>query len=331
MTTRRPPRYVPKDTSRRRLWIYVAVGAFIFADILLIVWALGAARSNADAAEPRPFSPVVEPAVVEPVETTFPTATPKPTPVDTQVVPVPATRILAALDANTAWRATTGACPEATASPELTTDGGATWKSTNATGPAKVTALQRIMVTSEKVASMVGLAQANCAPQFVKTFIAGDNYASYPKELDSAWYVDPADRARVHSPTGDHAAPCDAVVALAPRDSKSAAVLCANGQGYTTADTASSWSGPATIPGAIALAAVDTGYFAASAGRADCAGVQILSLTNELASTPIGCYPLVEPAETLSGNVALSHASGTIWLWAASSLVRSADNGATWR
>lgn len=333
MATRRPPRYVPKDSSRRRLWIYIAVAAFIIADIVLILWALGSTRSNADAAEPRSIAPVTEPAAVEPDETKPPIATPNPTPkpVDTEITPVSSSRILTALDATTAWRATTGACPQATASPELTTNGGATWKSTNATGPAKVTALQRIMVTSEKVASMIGLSQADCAPQFVKTFIAGDNYASYPKELGSAWYVDPADRARLHSPSGDNAAPCDVVVALATQDTKSAAVLCDNGQGYTTTDAAGSWFGPAAVPGAIALAAIDSGYLAASAGRADCAGVQVLSLTNDLVATPIGCYPVVGPVGTLAGKVALSHASGTTWLWAGNSLVRSTDNGATWQ
>jgi hypothetical protein len=335
MATRRPRRFVPKDSSRRRAWIYVAVGVFILADTLLIVWALGATRSNAEAAEPRPVPPVVVPVETRaPVESTRPTPTPKPTTkaADTKVTPLPATRILAALDGTTAWRATTGVCPDATASPELTTDGGVTWKSTNATGPAKVTALQRIMVTSEKVASMVGLAQAGCSPQFVKTFIAGDNYASYPEELDSVWYIDPANRAVVHSPSGDQTAPCDMVVALASHDAKAAVVLCANGQSFATADGAATWSRPVALPGAIAITAADSGYLAAAAaGRADCAGVQILSLTNDLVPTPVGCYPMVEAVDTLAGNVALSPAAGTLWLWAQNSLVRSTDNGATWQ
>jgi hypothetical protein len=331
MATRRPPRYVPRDSSSRRVWIYIAVAVFVLADIILILWALTSNR--ADATSARPARAVVEtaPPVVEHVETTSPT--PQPLATDTPVTPVASTRILAALDATTAWRATTGACPDTAAAPELTTNGGVTWKTTDATEPAKVTALQSIMVSSAKVASMVGLAQAGCAPQFVKTFIAGDNYASYPKELDSAWYVDPANRARVHSPAGDQSAPCDAVVTLAPRDAEAAAVLCANGGVYATSDGAASWSPPATVSGAISLTATESGYLAAVAGRAACAGVQVLSITNDLASAPgpAGCFPVVEPAETLSENVAMSAAHATIWLWAGNMLVRSSDSGSTWR
>jgi hypothetical protein len=323
---------VPRDSSRRRLWVYIAVAVFIIADIVLILWALNSNR--ADATSARPASAVVEtaPPVVEPVETTSPT--PHPLATDAPVTPVASSRVLAAFDATTAWRATTGACPDTAAAPELTTNGGVTWKTTDATGPAKVTALQSIMVSSAKVASMVGLAQAGCAPQFVKTFIAGDNYASYPKELDSAWYVDPANRARVHSPAGDQSAPCEVVVALASRDPKAAAVLCAKGQFFATTDAAATWSKSVALPGAIALTATGSGYLVASAGRADCTGVQVVALTDDLAlaQTHSGCYPLVQPVEAnLPGNVAVSAADATIWLWVGDKLVRSSDNGTTWK
>jgi hypothetical protein len=330
MATRRPPRYVPKDSSRRRLWIYLAVALFIIADIVLILWALGSTRTNADATEPQSVVAATESTVVEPTHTASPT--PEPVATDTPITLVPPTRILAALDATTAWRATTGACPDAVAAPEVTTDAGATWKTTDATGPAKVTALQRIVVRNAKVASMVGFAQSDCAPQFVKTFIAGDNYASYPKELPSAWYVDPANRASIHSPEGDHIAPCDSVVTLAPRDDNAAAVLCSNGDAFTTMNAAATWSSAVKVAGAVTLTASQTGYSAASVGQAGCAGVDIYSLTTELVSTTSACFPVVEPVEALlARSVAISAAGGTIWLWVGDAVVRSSDDGASWQ
>ena len=37
----KPPRHIPRDTSRRRMSVYIAVAAFFAVDILLIVLALG--------------------------------------------------------------------------------------------------------------------------------------------------------------------------------------------------------------------------------------------------------------------------------------------------
>lgn len=46
----KPPRHVPRDTSRRRVWVYIAVTAFVAVDVLLIALALGSTRAT-DAAE----------------------------------------------------------------------------------------------------------------------------------------------------------------------------------------------------------------------------------------------------------------------------------------
>jgi hypothetical protein len=309
-------RHTLKDPSRRRVWVYVAVAVFVLADIALVGVALNSTRSDAASTVA-----VVRPAVVAPVGT--PTATPA-------LTPIPPTRILSALDATTAWRAQTGVCPAASASPELTTDSGITWKKTDASGPTQVTALQRITVTSQSAATMVGFAKVDCAPELVRTFVGGDSFRSYPDQLDAAWYVYPGDRAAVHSPIGAAKAPCAAVVVLAPRDAKNAAVLCGNGEVYATADAAVTWSDPVAAPGALNITSTNSGYLAATVGRSECAGIQLLSLSTDLASTPTGCYPVVEPVKTLVGTVAVSSAAGTIWLWAGNSVVRSLDGGATW-
>ena len=302
----------------------MAIIGFIAVDVLLIVWALSS-RGVVDDTAQTPREPITA-GVPEPSTSASP---PEPAP-PTAITAVPSTRLLAAVDASTAWRATTGACPATIASPEVTTDAGETWTVTDATGPTGVTALQRIIASNADVATMVGLAQADCAPQLVRTFVGGTNYSSNPNELPGTWYIDPADRASVHSPAGVLAAPCDDVVALAPRDAEVATVLCADGRLFATADGASTWSEPTTITGAIALARTADGYVAAAAGTADCAGLQTLALTRELAVTPVGCLPLDAPAASLPGTVAISDGAGTLWVWHGDTLDRSTDLGATW-
>ena len=325
----KPLRFIPRDSSRRRISAYLAVGAFIAVDIFLIVLALGSHQVGADA--DADAASQAKPTIAKATSTSIPTATPSAIPATRSILPLPPTRLLGAVDENTAWRGVTGDCPSTLASPELTTDGGATWKTTDATGPTNVTALQRLMVTSESVIEIVGLTEADCAPEFVKTFVGGDNYSSYPDKIDGAWYVDPADRATVHSPIGDAKAPCDAVVTLAVRDVNSAAALCADGQLCATTDAASTWSAPVPAPGVVNLAATESGYLAAAVGDSECAGVQFLMVSDTLATSLTGCYPTTVPPATLSGNVTMSDADGTLWLWVGDSLVRSIDSGETWR
>lgn len=320
MARRRRPRRPPRDLSRGNLWIYLAVVVFVLLDIALIALAVGSNRADDSGKHPHPiptFSATNPSASPQPSSSAQPTST-------TAVAP---TRLLAALNAGTAWRATTGACPATPAAAQLTTDSGATWKTTDVTGPTKVTALQRIIATGKSQATMVGLTESGCSPQLVKTFVAGDNYSTYPKELAATWYASPADPSTVHSPSGELAAPC-AVIALAPRDSKSAAVLCADDTVHVTADAAKTWAVSASLPGAMNLATSGDGYLAAVAGAKDCAGVQIVALSAGLVPSVSGCYATVTPS---AGTVALSEAAGTLWLWAGDALSRSTDGGATWR
>jgi len=318
----RPPRYVPQDSSRRRVWIYLAVVAFILADALLISWALGARTADTvtESASPIPtFTPVQA------------TSTPSP---EASVVAIPSTRLLSALDDATAWRATTGECPIASAKPELSTDAGLTWESTDATGDVQVASLQSIQVVNETVVEMVGLSVADCSPQFVRSFVAGDDYADYPALLAGEWYVDPADRSVVHTPAGDETAPCASVVALSARTDEdgAAAVLCSDTNVYTTRDVAETWGSPVQIPGAVNLAVTTMGYVVATIGLPECAGVQLVALSEEAPlPNPTGCLPVTIPSETLPGNVAVSEAAGTLWVWVSDEIKRSRDEGATWQ
>ncbi|WP_104083271.1 hypothetical protein [Cryobacterium sp. Y11] len=304
--------------GRRSVIAYAAVALFLLVDAVLITTAL---------------SPTPVDAATDASSTARPTASalstpPSPTPSATTtaapaVAPAPATRLLSAVSDTAAWRATTGPCPATAASPELSTDAGESWIASDATGPSGATALQNITALSESVAEFVGLDE-DCAPQFIKTFVGGDNYTSYPVELEDAWYVDPADRATVHGPDGDAPAPCDSVVHLAASTSDSAAVLCADGRLFTTADAAATWSAPVALPGMVTLTATDTGYLAVvtSADPTDCRGVNIVPLTETLEAAGATCFETDLAPTALAGNVAVSTADDTLWLWIGDATLR---------
>ncbi|MEC5182999.1 hypothetical protein RCH12_000442 [Cryobacterium sp. MP_3.1] len=319
----RPPRFNPHKSSRRRIWIYVAVIAFVVVDALLIGWALSA-RSAHTAAEPSQPIPTFAPGEAE--------STPVPQAAST--IAIPSTRLLSALDGNTAWRATTGECPTASAAPELSSDSGATWQGTDATSDVQVTALQELNVISDTSVELIGLSDVACAPQFVKSFVAGDDYSDYPDQLAGQWYVDPADRSVVHTPAGDAAAPCPAVVAIAPRTdtSGSSVVLCRDTQVYITEDSGETWSNLMQLPGAVNLAVTERGYVIAAVGLPECAGVQLIALSVEpMAATPKGCLPVDASAEAMQGKVAVSESADTLWIWVGDSVRRSTDEGISWQ
>lgn len=319
----RPPRYNPHKSSHRRILIYIAVIAFVLIDVLLIGWALSA-RSADTASEPSPPMPAFTPSEAE---TT-------PVPEAASTIAIRSNRLLSALDGNTAWRATTGECPTASAAPALSCDAGATWEPTDATSDVQVTALQRLNVVSDTLVELVGLSAADCVPQYVKSFVAGDDYSDYPAQLRGQWYIDPADRFTVHTPSGDTAAPCAAVVAISPLTvaAGSTAVLCSDSQVFTSEDSGETWSSPTEIPGVVSLAVGQMGYVVAAVGRPECAGVRLTALSVEpIAATPTGCLPDSESAETMQGNVAISEAAGTVWVWAGNSVMRSIDQGTSWR
>lgn len=330
---------VDGDAATRRRWLVIAgVTALVLLDVILVVWVLGRPQtSEAGSRGPIPGAPSSDVTADPDADggETDPDSQPSEDPdASAAIEPVasgPAARILTALDGEVAWRATTGECPAATASPEFTTDGGASWTMTDATGPTGVTALQRIIVSSADVAAMVGAAPDGCEPTLIRTYVAGDNYEDYPAEVAAAWHIDPADRASVNAPGGVVEAPCAAVVAIAAASDVAAAVLCADGTIATTTDAGAVWSTPLAVAGAQALAPTSGGYVVARLGGSSCEGVG-LSLVDTAGSsaTDSGCLPVPRDLASLAGQVAVSDGDGTLWLWAGEALARSADRGATW-
>ena len=345
-----------RSAAPGRTWLAVTVIAvLIVADVTAIALALNNTRPATAVVSAGPIptfgSPSADPST-EPTATPTTAPTPRATATDPITDPiaqnpapaVSATRIIAARDATTAWRLLTGDCSAARAAPQLTIDSGATWTMTDATAATGLTAVQRILVTGATSASLIGLASGSCAPQLVRVSSSGRNFTDSPGDLRSAWYVDPATPGEVHSPAASAPAPCAEVVALAPRTSSVAAVLCSDHTISVTKNGAATWSTPRLFEGSLTLTASVDGYVlgAASPARSSslaCTGIQMLTLAADLRTTATGCLPLsLLPQETMprAGDLALSVASSTaprqvtLWVWAGSAVVRSADGGLTW-
>jgi hypothetical protein len=315
----------PTATSRRRRLAVVGLIIFVIADIILVAWAATASRtpheSTSAATTSRPTASATKSATPTPTPT--PTATTAP--VADAVAP---TRLLAVLDNNTAWRAATGPCPATPAVAEITTDGGANWKQSDASGPTGASSLIRLTVQSGTQASAIALTAQGCSPEFIRTYVAGDNWATYADQLPGAWYANPGTGGTVHSPTGDVPAPCPAVVGLAVSAGSNAAVLCANHDVYRTTDNGASWGSAQNVPAAVAITALDSGYVVASVGAEGCAGTSIAGIDGGNGGP--GALACVGSGQPAAGTVAIAAGTGTVWLWAGDALARSTDGGKTW-
>ncbi|WP_157432296.1 hypothetical protein [Agromyces italicus] len=317
-SARRPDHH---GRSGRRVWSVVglvALGVVVFA---LVLFALGENRGvenagstpGASTSATAPSTPPVETPAFEPAE-----AAPK--------VAVPA-RVLGALDGALAVRAASTTCPDPTTI-EVTEDGGANWEAFEAPG---VSAVQRIVPGGDAFIGLIGLAAEGCAPQYERTFTGGEAWEPAPDELVASWYVDPADRAVVHSPAGDVAAPCGVVVQLAAIDETSAAVLCDDATVHATADAGASWGAAVPVSGAVAITAGGAGYRVAVANVDGCAGAQLVELAADGGSLAAGAGGACLESSVSAGGVAVASGDdGSVWMWVGDVLARSDDGGGSW-
>ena len=308
-----------KPVRNGRSWpVGIAVVAFAVLDVALVALAFGAVNAPIAASAPTSTAWMDE----------SPVPTASPTPVPAMAPTVAPTRILAALNSEVAWRSTTGSCPEAEAQPELSTDAGATWQPTDASGPTGVTALQSIDISSSALASFIGFDASDCSPQYVRTFVGGDNYSTYNDEIEGSWYFVP--NGALHAPGADVATPCESIVSLASRSDDEAAALCADGSVHITADRATSWVDAPARESTLAIADIDGGYVLALAGSLECAGVQLVFVDRLGETVTKGCQPLETEAADLAGTVAIAATDGTVWLWAGDVVAQSSDRGLSW-
>lgn len=227
---------------------------------------------------------------------------------------MPPTRLLSALDNGTAWR------------------GGATWAGTHATGSAKVTAVQSLRAVDGTTVELLALDEVDCTA-ICEDFVGAAGYAQDRVQLGATWYVDPVDRSTVHTVSGNVVAACESVVRLAAvaREVKPADILRADQTVFRTTTSGQTWSQSVSVPAAVNLGVTTMGYVIATVGLPECAGVQLIALSDQAPSpSSTGCLQVATPSETLPGNVAVSDAAGTLWVWVGDEVKRSLDEGAAW-
>ncbi|MFB9957705.1 hypothetical protein [Agromyces bracchium] len=238
-------------------------------------------------------------------------------------------RVITALDASFAVRAVSTTCPAPTAV-EVSSDAGANWRAIPAD---PVSAAQRVDWDGDSYLAVLGSASDGCASTFDLTWTAGDDWDSAPDELTAEWFVDPGDRATVHSPTGAQPAPCRAVLQLAASDDDaSAAALCDDATVHATVDGGQTWLAAGPIAGAGAIGAGDAGVFrVAVIDQTGCTGAQLGELSVVDGTAVLGALGACLAAAVPAGAVAVDTATdGSTWVWAGDVIGRSTDGGLSW-
>lgn len=304
-----------RPLARRHLWAIIGICAFLVFDALLVAWALTATHPSS----PGKAGPI-------PTFTNYPqTFTPTPTSTDAPASAsmTAAPRVLVAVSATEAYRATPGACTGGDTVIEKSTDAGATWNALDTSGYGFHTTLALYDATDTRLSAVEG-AGASCAPSTYSSFTGGQFWQEYPQNLSSATYVDPEDASTIHTAAGAEDAPCSAALKVSAA-SNSTAVLCA-GAVYTRTGSGD-WSA-AQIPGVLALTtAADSGYTLAVSGVTGCSGIAIETLAVGGASpTLTGCLT----SATSPAGVTLARSGSTLWLWSNDTVSISGDGGVTW-
>jgi hypothetical protein len=310
--------FVRRHTGEgRRRWWTLGLGLFLALDIALVAYALNANNTPATTAGITPAAPASHPAE--------PAASESSTPVVAPTAAVPQ-RLLAAVNADVAWRGVIGTCPDGQSQLEYTDDGGDSWDAVDPAVATGANTLIRVVPASRSEARVVTL-DDQCSPQLAGTFVAGEAWEDYSSDLGSYWYLNPADRAHIHAPDGPVAAPCESVVAIATRSPLEAVALCADQGLFETNNGGAAWSTTISVPGAVALDASTDGYVVGVAGQGDCAGISVVMLLGTVPAEPMGCFGEAAP----SGQTSLAAAGDdTLWLWAGDIFAQSTDGGETW-
>ncbi|MGW4928032.1 hypothetical protein ACWEOH_02675 [Agromyces sp. NPDC004153] len=304
----------------RAVWAGVSLATLALVTVGLTFLAL-TQRSEVQAAG---STPGATPRQTAPAE---PSAAPAQVPPTQAMVVIPPTRVIDAIDASTAVRAASTTCPEPTTL-EITADAGAGWETTEATGLAS---LQRLSADAEGFVSAIGLGVDGCGPAYERSFTSGDAWERVPGELAASWFIDPANRAGMHTPAGDVAAPCAAVLQVAVVDEATAAVLCEDGTVHATGDSGATWAATAPIPGVGALGATSDGYWVVVVDQNGCAGAQVAAVTVADGAAQVGSAGGCLEAAVPAGAVAVDGAvDGSTWVWAGDRIGLSLDGGASW-
>ncbi|MDJ0336169.1 hypothetical protein QMG83_13135 [Salinibacterium sp. G-O1] len=296
----------------RAVVIAVVVAMFVIVDVALIGYAV--MRSD-------PPSPGATPGPIPTYGSSDPNTT-APTPTADPVAVPAEPRHLVVTGASAGWRSTTGTCQGQSAAVESTNDGGATWKHVNPPGVHEVLYLS----ANASLVTVVAKTGDACALEVLKSFTGGQFWKSYPDEIASYTYLDPAEPASVQTPGGSVSAPCAAIKEVERRDD---AILAAcDNELFEKPNANADWS-VAAVPGLLSVTVSDAGYTLAVSGDADCAGVSIKTLPAPIGTGPpaaVGCVEL----EVAPTQVSVAQAGSDVWLWTSDRVFVSSDGGASW-
>ena len=189
----------------------IGLVAFLAVDVGLVALALRPGRP-ADA-EPSTGTPT---AVVTTTGATSSTKTPTATGTATSTAtgtaaaaqgpkPAPVALLIGALDATTAWRASTGSCEKGGSALSVTADGGETWDKTKA--PAR--SVIRVQPLDDDRVFAVG-AGADCELKQYASNDLGDSWQA-PSAVSGGWARQLDEPTEVLTPQDDRAQPCGAV------------------------------------------------------------------------------------------------------------------------
>ncbi|MHA3837592.1 hypothetical protein ACXR8F_17880 [Terrabacter sp. AAH1] len=314
--------------------------AFLAIDIGLVVMALRAGR-NAPAASPQVAATLTAPGTapagattpvpsIPPAPSTTTSATTAPTTPASEpsagVVPV--ARLVSALDATTAWRATVGSCTAGGARVEVSTDGGATW--TRLRSPAR--AVARVQPMSRTEAFVIG-AGAECTPRQYATKDGGETWGP-STVVRGGWARRLDGPTRVLAPRAARATPCGqaTVVDLSRTSATQAEALCAGGSVVATKDGGLTWTDAGSAPGAVALGTRLSAGGAPSTYAvrvvARCRGLQVVRVSADQGAAPIGC---VGAEAVAPGQVGLSVTAAAGWIVAGDQTWVSSRDLTSWK
>ena len=253
-------------------------------------------------------------------------ASTSPTPSTRPIEAVPAQRLLLAMSAKTAWRATVGDC-NTPGKIERSTNGGASWKGVVRTGP---TPIVRLGAEPSGDLFAIGGTRRNCSVRYVT--YAGDGTVTTSASPANVWFPTPENRDEINGPDGTKDTPCHGhAIAPASLTLSRALVMCDDGTAMSSSNSGKTWRQLARIPDALAVTAGSGRYWVAAAHEG-CDGVTVQSLTEESGSLTRGGTRCAAGLEVAAGQVAFDVTDdGTIWLWTGSRVVISRDDGQTWK
>lgn len=302
--------------------------AFLAVDVGLVALALRSGQTSTDEV-PTASSTRTAALTTSPPTTSSPPSTTTTTPParSTEATAVPVARLVSALDAATAWRASTGACDRGGATLEITSDGGQTW--TKLRSPAR--AIARVQPLDATRVFTVG-AGPDCTLKQYASSDAGLTWQA-PTTISGGWARRLDEPTQVLAPKDSAARPCGdgAVLDLSRTSASEAQALCADGSVVLTRDGGSTWTDSGDAPGAVALSNLLVGdrlttYAVRIVGA--CKGVQLVEVVRGRAADAVACVPV---SDAQRGDVGLSVNERAGWIVAGDQTWLSQGDLTSWR